>query len=291
MIGKRFTRKWLALMLVMVLPATMLAPASMQGAALEPMTPDYELKVFLDPAVVLDGDKKLKSDVMSYFNMSTSPEKMAVQFMDTENLELNQAGWSVRIRKKEDYSDEKFELVYKKRYPIVNGDIDGALMLAASEGFEADDTNYEAQVDWGYQKQTLSISRKKTIKKSGYDGMELPTPKDSRNWTIAEAPGKFDDWLGKGWGTTRLAEVHKPKGPVEAKRHVGTWNGSETYVEVWQLLNSNGTGFDYIVEASFKLDSYDEAAAKKADFEADMAAAGWFLPVDQLKTQLILERY
>lgn len=164
MIGKRFTRKWLALMLVMVLPATMLAPASMQGAALEPMTPNYELKVFLDPALVLDGDKKLNSDVMAYFNMPATPEKMVVQFMDTQNLELNQAGWSVRIRKKEDYSDEKFELVYKKRYPILNGDINGALMLAASEGFEADDTNYEAQVDWGYQKQTLSISRKKNIK-------------------------------------------------------------------------------------------------------------------------------
>ncbi|MGM1045702.1 MAG: hypothetical protein ACQEXX_06115 [Bacillota bacterium] len=291
MIGKRLTRKWLVLMLVMVLPTTMLAPATMQGAALEPMTPNYELKVFLDPAVVLDGNKELKSDVMAYFNMSTTAEKMAVQFMDTENLDLNQAGWSVRIRKKEAYTDGKFELVYKKRYPIMNGDIDGALMLAASEGFEASDTNYEAQVDWGYQKQTLSISRKKTIKKSGYEGMELPTPKDSRNWTISEAPGKFDNWLGSGWGTGRLAEVQKARGPVDANRHVGTWNGIETYVEVWQLLNSTGTGFDYIVEASFKLDSSTEAAAKKANFEADMAAAGWFLPVDQLKTQLILERY
>lgn len=283
--------KWVISLLVVALVAILWIPVESQGSTPAPMTPNYELKVFLDPDVVLDADKRLKAEVIQYFQMPTTVEKLAVQFMDTEDLDLNDEGWSVRIRKKEEYKDKEFELAYKKRYPILNGDIDGALALAAAEGFRASDTNYEAQVDWGYEKQTLSITRKKLISKSGYEGMELPTRKDSRKWTIDEAPGKFVDWVDNDWGTDHLEDVHKPFGPVSAKRHIGTWDGIKTYVEVWRLLNSNGTGFDYIVEASFKVDDYSQAVVKKVDLENDMDAEGWFLPVDQLKTQLILERY
>ncbi|WP_128895680.1 hypothetical protein [Longirhabdus pacifica] len=257
----------------------------------EVMVPDYELKVFLDPALVLNEDKKLNDAVQDYFNTEDTVEKLAVQFMDTEDLDIRQEGWSVRIRKKEAYSDEEFELTYKKRYPIENGDIDAALALSASENFTLDDDNYEAQVDWGYEKQTLSISRKKIIEENGYDGMELPTRKDSRDWTIEEAPGKFENWTTKNWGTDLLEQVDKPYGPVSAKKKTGSWNGHKIYIEVWEILNENGTGYDYIVEASFKMDDGTQAEAEKKKLEQEMADAGWFLPVDQLKTSLILERY
>src|SRR5690606_28747714 len=118
------SREWL--ILVLFLTVILLTPAKIQGSTIAPMTPNYELKVFLNPNFVLDSDKKLKTEVLSYFNMPTSVEKIAVQFMDTEDLELNEEGWSVRIRKLESYTDKEFEIVYKKRYPIVNGDITGA---------------------------------------------------------------------------------------------------------------------------------------------------------------------
>lgn len=60
---------------------------------------------------------------------------------------------------KENKSD--YELTYKKRYPVVNGNIQAALTLANQEGFDASDDNYEAEVDWGYGKQTLSFSNTK----------------------------------------------------------------------------------------------------------------------------------
>ncbi len=282
----RMTKICVAIILVSVL----LVPQSIIGSSPQPAVPNYELKVFLDPAVVLDQDKQLISSVNSYFNI-TSVEKLAVQFMDTDDLDMNNEGWAVRIRKKQAHTDSQFELVYKKRYPIVNGDIDAALMTAANEGFQASDTNYEAQVDWGYQKQTLSFSNKKIITKSGYEGMELPTRKHSRSWSIDEAPGKYENWTSNNWGTDLLNDVHKPLGPVSGKRSVGAWDNLEVYVEVWQILNENGTSFDYIVEASFKVDDRQVAEDKKADLEDDMDFQGWFLPVDQLKTQMILERY
>lgn len=282
----------LLLMSAMILLAmTFIVPKTTMGSSSQPMVPDYEVKVFLDPAEVLDSDKNLKTSVKSYFNAPSSVNKLAVQFMDTDNLDINDYGWIVRIRKTEEYTDSEFELVYKKRYPVSNGDIAGALATAANEGFTASETNYEAQVDWGYQKQTLSITRKKIVEKGGYEGMELPTRKDSRSWAIAEAPGKYVNWVYNDWGTDMLEDVHKPYGPVKAKRSIGTWDGSEIYLEVWQILNENGTSFDYIVEASFKEDMYSIAASKKADLEDEMNLLGWLLPIDQLKTQLILERY
>lgn len=289
MVKSRNMTRLLFGILVFLLLCIVVIPEQSYGTT--PMTPNYEVKVFLDPDVVLDADKRLKQEVINYFQMPSTVEKLAVQFMDTEDLDINEEGWAVRIRKKESYDDDEFQLTYKKRYPITDGDINAALQLAASEGFTASDTNYEAQVDWGYQKQTLSISRKKMISESGYEGMELPTRKDSRKWTMDEAPGKFEDWGTNNWGTNLLEDVHKPFGPVKAKRHIGVWDGDEIYVEVWQILNHNGTCFDYIVEASFKNDDYETAASKKMVLEQEMMTKGWFLPQDQLKTQLILERY
>jgi hypothetical protein len=41
---------------------------------------------------------------------------------------------------------------------FTDGDIDAALTAANSNGFNAHTKKYEAQVEWGYQTQTLSIS-------------------------------------------------------------------------------------------------------------------------------------
>jgi len=146
------------------------------------------------------------------------------------------------------------------------------------------------QIEWGYQKQTLSISRKKTASDSGYSGMDLPDQSDSREFLIDEAPGKFEDWLGNNWGTDALA-VSRIYGPVLAKRSVGTWSGLQVYVEVWPIRNAAGTGTEYIVEASFKTTSRSTASTKQAEFVTFLTGKGWFLAQDSLKTQLIMDRY
>lgn len=251
------------------------------------MTPDYEVKLLMSPAAVLGSDHKLTGPVLSAFGMPTTVTKMNVQFLD-DAKELYDNGWSPRIRKTE--GESGFELTYKKRYPITGGDIDGTLTTANAEGFDSGDTGYEAQVEWGYQKQTLSISRPKSASSSGYSGMELPGTSNSRSMLISNAPDKFDDWLFGGWGTDVLG-VSRIYGPVLAKRSIGTWSGMTLYVEVWPILNAAGTGTEDIVEASFKTTSRTTASTKHDSLIAYLQSKGWFLAQDSLKTQLIMDRY
>lgn len=263
-----------------------LTPAHAAGTAV----PNYEVKWYLDPAVVLDSDHKLKSSVRSEFGMPSTVEKMNVEYLDSDDLELNDEGWNVRIRKMEEFSDEEFELTYKKRYPIVNGDIQAALEAAADDGFDADEEDYKAQVEWGYSSQTLSFSNDKDAEENGYDGMELPDAGDSRDMAVDKLPGKLENWQSGNWAEDILEDAHI-YGPVEAKRSIGEWDDEELYIEVWQIRNAAGTGYDYLVEASMKIDDYSTASNKRDSLKNKLIQKGWFLPIDGLKTSLILERY
>jgi hypothetical protein len=252
------------------------------------MVPDYEVKLLMNPAVVLGPDFNLLPTVLDTFDMPTSVTKMNVQFLDTVAKDIYNNGWSPRIRKKE--GESKFELTYKKRYPICNDDIDGALTTAANQGFDSTATTYEAQVEWGYQQKTLSISRDKSYSDSGYSGLDLPDEADSQKMLIEQAPDKFNNWLYKKWGADQLS-VSRIYGPVLAKRSTGTWSGLKLYIEVWPIKDASGTGIEYIVEASFKTDDRAEAALKHDEFILFLQSKGWFLPQDSLKTSLIMERY
>jgi len=254
------------------------------------MVPDYEVKLLLNATAVLDptNSYKLKPTVLSTFSMPTSVTKMNVQFLDTTTKQIYTAGWSPRVRKTE--GESGFELTYKKRYPVVGGDINAALTTANGEGFDLTETNYDAQIEWGYSQKTLSISRKKSATKSGYSGMDLTDQADSIDILVDKAPGKFVDWLYNGWGTDML-DVSRIYGPVLAKRSVGTWSGLEVYIEVWPIKDVSGTGIEYIVEASFKTGSVTTAGTKSGDLQTFLTGKGWFLAGDSLKTGLIMERY
>ncbi|CAI6024954.1 hypothetical protein [Cohnella sp. JJ-181] len=253
-------------------------------------TPDYEVKWYLDPSVVLGTDHKLKSAVLNAFDMPSTVEKMNVAYLDSDGLDLNGAGWDVRIRKMESDSDEEFEVTYKKRYPIAGGNIQEALNAAAADGFDSEEEDYEAQIDWGFSSQTLSFSNKKETELDGYDGMELPDNGDSRELAEDLVPGKLENEQSGDWAEDILHDAHI-YGPVSAKRSIGEWSGEELYIEVWEIKKASGSGYDYLVEASFKEDDYAAASARRDSLKNKLVAEGWFLPQDGLKTTKILERY
>lgn len=254
------------------------------------MKPDYEVKLLLNPCVVLRTGTELKDTVQSAFPDPLTTRNMSVQFLDTDGLELYRAGWSARIRKVE--QKPGLELTYKKRYIIENGDIDAALAMAKQDGFDADTSKFKAQVEWGHEKKTLSISRQKTVAtpQSLMSGMDLPGEVDSRNLLIAEAPSKFNNSKFDQWGTSTLA-VSRIFGPVSVRRYSGSWNGNPLHVEVWSIRKPVGTELEYIVEASFKTESRQIAAQEQGNLIGFLQREGWFLPGDALKTQLIMERY
>lgn len=258
------------------------------------LVPDYEVKLLLKPSEVLGSDNKLKDKVRSAFNIPSSTKKMNIQFMDTKEKDIYNKGWNLRIRKTE--NDEEFELTYKKRYsvdeelsPPSKDKIDAALRTAEQDGF--DPRIYEAQVEVGYRKQTLSISHDEAVPDTGFRGMDLPLVEDSRKFLINKAPDKFKDWLPNNWGTNHLCDsiIY---GPVLAKRSKGTWEGFELLLEVWPIRKSKtDESLELIVEASFKTPDLQKAVEGHASLEKFLRERGWFLEEDSLKTKLIMERY
>lgn len=254
------------------------------GKTTAPAVPNYEVKIYMDPSIVLDSNNELNEDVLNSFEVTNSPLKMSVEYLDSMNLDLNNNGWDVRFRKKE--NDENFELTYKKRYAIQNGDIDGALNKAASEGFDKNEEDYEAQVDWGYGKETLSFSNDKDANISGYEGIDLPSSKEVIKAAVNKIPGKLTNIGGKD--ILKNAYIY---GPVDSKRYTGVFNGEKLYIEVWNIKNSLGNGYEKVVEASFKTDSRSEAEEGHDELIDSLKENGWLLPKDELKTQMILDRY
>ncbi|SPJ71790.1 uncharacterized protein FTOL_01518 [Fusarium torulosum] len=250
-------------------------------------TPDYEVKLLLKPNAVLNSEKELTGTVLAAFDIRLSAIKQTIQYLDTIGKDLYATGWSTRIRKTE--NDAGLELTYKKRYTIADYNIDAVLTKANNDGFDASEVKYDAQVEWGYQKQTLSISRKKSTD-SITSGVDLPEGMSSRSMLIEEAPTKFDNWVHNKWGTGILAKS-RIFGPVRAKRYVGKWEGTRIYLEVWPILNAEATGHDYLVEASLKTETYMDASEKRASLISYLQSEGWFLEQDSLRTQLIMERY
>ncbi|KAK4160441.1 hypothetical protein QBC43DRAFT_359577 [Cladorrhinum sp. PSN259] len=262
------------------------------------MTPDFEVKFLLSSSLVLSQSNGKPTDSFrSEFILADKTIKMNIQFLDTPAKELYNAGWSPRIRKIE--GEAGWELTYKKRYPIGDDgnpntdDIASTLLIALGDGFDASDSKYDAQVEWGHEKQTLSISRKKKVKKDSIDkkAMDLPDERQSRSLLVDEAPDKFSNWQFDSWGTGLLKDgvVY---GPVYAKRYEGKWNGVDVDVEVWPIRKAAGIQeTEDIVELSFKSDSSIEAKEKHGALGEFLREKGWLVPRDSLKTQLIMERY
>ncbi|KFY65704.1 hypothetical protein V496_02400 [Pseudogymnoascus sp. VKM F-4515 (FW-2607)] len=152
----------------------------------------YEVKLLIDPTIVLDSSNKLMPTVLDSFTVATTAIKMNVQFLDTNFKDIYNSGWSPRIRKLQGEAD--FKLTYKRRYKIDNGDIDAALTIADKDGFDLANTTYKAQV---------------------------PSEKNSRDMLIEKAPIEFNDSNGTNWGTDELnkSRIYRP---VLAERYTGT---------------------------------------------------------------------
>ncbi|KAH7138723.1 hypothetical protein B0J11DRAFT_515190 [Dendryphion nanum] len=264
------------------------------------LVPDYEVKLLLKPSIVLGSNNKLNDTVLSTFSMGSSVKKMVIQFLDTQEQDIFKNGWILRIRRSE--GEDEFELTYKKRYATNDGlkkedaadkgikeRIDTAIKKAQNDGFDSS-TSFEAQIEWGYHTQTLSLSHSDSYPDSGFIALSLPDQGTSRKLLTSKAPGKFTTWSNGTWATEQL-NASRIYGPVLAKRSKGKWDGEKLTIEIWEIKNGTDSGMEYFVEASFKVATLavaQEKSKKLADF---LQSKGWLLPEDSLKTSLIMKRY
>ncbi|MFI7006654.1 hypothetical protein [Streptomyces sp. NPDC050145] len=249
--------------------------------------PSYEVKINLT-AAALDASHAPTVGVRSAFGITGSAKARSYSYHDIDAQALDGEGWSVRLRHKEGSS---FEESYKKRFPVVDGDIGAALNTANTEGFDSTDTNYKAEVDWGYAKQTLSFSAEKSHSATGYSGTSMPSSDTGRTWLVNDIPGKLQNWGSGGWGEGVL-QASRAHGPVTSQVFKGAWGASDdASIEVLPVVSAGGTGTEYVVELAFKTDSYTDAADLHSDAITVAEANGWLYHGDILKTQLILDRY
>lgn len=283
-------RKSIKSITVTVLSAAVLftswGSAAPQAYAASNAIPSYEVKFLLDSNDVLTSSGSLQASVNAAFAITSAPKRQLVEYFDTNDQDLNGEGWNVRFRKKEDKTN--YELTYKKRFPVQNGQIDSALTAANAAGFASSDDNYKAEVDWSYSKQTLSFSNTKKVKTT--TGLTLPSASKALEMLVKDIPGKLNKTRSSGWGkaTLKQARVH---GPVQVTKYAGEFNGVEVDIEVLPLLNAEGTGIEPLVEISFKTDEYSTAAANRTELMDELNAEGWLVPADSFKTNTILDRY
>lgn len=185
--------------------------------------PTYEVKINLTTAA-LDASHTPLAAVKSAFGITGSAKARSYTYYDTGTQALDTQGWSVRLRHK---SGSSFEESYKKRFTVTDGDIDGALTTADAAGFDSGDTNYDAEVDWGYAKQTLSFSNEKSHSDSGYSGTAMPSSSTGLSWLVNEIPGKLQDWNTDNWGKTTL-QASRSHGPVTSQVWEGAWRRPTT---------------------------------------------------------------
>ncbi|MFC9448811.1 hypothetical protein ACFTSE_21755 [Bacillus cereus] len=257
-----------------------------EGFAASPMKPSFEVKLLLKPEQVLGDNKEMKQEVLEHFQAGTKYERIQVQFLDTANKNLSSEGWFARIRKKEFSKD--FELTYKKRYPIQNGVIQDALEIAKKDGFDSNTDSYEAEIDWGFEKKTLSISNKKSYSAKGYGVLDLPTERAAQNMLIEKLPGKMNKWLYTNWGEEMLKNSHI-YGPVLMKRYTGEFENIKANIEIWPLSNTGKLEDDFVIEVSFKTNEESIATKQRELLMASIEKKGWLLPKDSLKTELIFQ--
>ncbi len=258
-----------------------------EASAAANAVPAYEVKFLAKPELVLNTDGTPRSEVIQTLGLNSTARNISAEYFDTNALNLNQAGWDVRFRKKDDKNN--YELTYKKRYPVINGDVNAALTLANHEGFDASDDNYEAEIDWGYGKQTLSFSNTKKVDTNA-TGVQLPSQQEALSMLLDKLPGKLKNWSASNWGKQQLT-ASRAYGPVTFQRYEGTWNGQELTLEVWPIRNAAGTGVENIVEISFKTADSTAVSGLRTQLMQVLENKNWLIPADGLKTQLILERY
>ena len=271
-------KKLIALVLFVMMAVSMMAPALADPMAID----GVEVKYLLDPAKALDAEGKPTEEVLKALGWTGKVKNRGMQFLDVEGKLYNEAGWSNRVRIKQ--GDDEYDVTFKKRYAVENGDIAAALAKAEADGFVAGLDGYECELDWGWNKLTLSVATEESVAKVGYDDTVLPNLEDS----IAMVEGAMPDPV-----KAVAADITKAVlcGPIYYPRYTGELAGMELDIEICAIPNQKTGEIEYVFEVAFSTDTYEEAAAKRDEIAQILEATGYLLKEDGLKTNKILNAY
>ena len=244
----------------------------------------FEVKFSLDPGRVLTPAGGPTPEVASALRIGGAAEEYRVAFLDGPHLDFHTERWNIRFREK----GGKREVSFKRRLPVYHGSVAGVLDTALRQGFDAEEQaeGYEAEVEWGPARQTLSLVKEADLGDAGWPA----TAAEAAALAAAALPGKLRKWLRDGWAAAVL-DVSHLYGPVRARRWKWSALGGKTAFEVWDV-RAPGGGTEPVVEVSLKARGEDEAAGSRAALRTLLEGRdGWLLADSVLKTDLVLDRY
>ena len=264
------------------------------------MTPGYEVKFLVDPAKILSGSEPI-ADFQNLFEGFALKGTTKMSYYDTEDLALNNAGWTIRIRKKSNKKAQ--QCTFKKRYSKINkkptltqGDINKAIKSTEREGFNTVNTkNFlgGCEIDYAFSKCTLSYSADYNIAETGKGNTDIPDSTTSIQFINNNKPAIF----------TEDISTIREHGAVTLTTYEGTFKGIVAVaLDVMTIKDELGSGTETICEVTFKLEDYTGVRYEKQtdlmlvnklreELRAVLVEKGYLLEKDGLKTNMILQRY
>ena len=240
----------------------------------------FEVKLLLNPTRSLDSDNVPIKELQDLFAVDKTNQREVI-YIETSDRSFNNDGWSNRLREKE--GKKKLELTYKKRYAVDGTDIDATFEKAVKDNHGFIDGEYEAQIDWGYNKMTLSFVLEVKIEKPA-GGLKSISEKDLVSALMSNMPAEEYEWVLSKFKSDKIPNV-RIAGPIDYIRYTGSYKDVEINIEVWQIKDT------IVTELSFEADDLETASTFRSEIIDILDSHGILLHHDSLKTQMILDAY
>ena len=239
--------------------------------------------VIITPATLFRAVADTQRSLASTDHLHVGCKDIDSAFLYIDSLErtFNDGGWINRVREKE--GKKNVEFAYKVRYAVQGNDIDGAIERAKKDNPRITDGRYTAEIDWGYEKMTLSFTNEVKIDKPS-GGMKGMSEDSLVSNMLANMPEDEGGWMFAKFRSPKLKDP-RIAGPVDYIRYIGSYKGVEIDIEVWDV---KGT---YITELSFEADDIKSATELRDEITKILDDRGILLHKDSLKTQMILDAY
>ncbi|HDR7850292.1 TPA: hypothetical protein QCY30_005075 [Bacillus toyonensis] len=200
-----------------------------------------------------------------------------IQFIDTNKREMYKNGWILRNRIKRE--GNTYELTYKKRYKILNNDIEAQVEKAKKEGFDIAEQEFHVEIDWGYTEKVLNIVYKP-------DEFQLPESEGSSIENLQELFLNNGPEIFLKWGK-ELIDQTIIYGPAYSQKYTGNFKEREIFIEIWSMPECK----EPILEISLEKFKDEEKADQYHDeLKQVLSNKEWIVIKDFSKTDWVMNK-
>lgn len=282
---KRFAVLWFALLVAAALSAAAESTGNAPATLREAFGPEYEIMLHLDDTRVLDDEHNLAEWVRTRLETGEKCQGYGVIYLDTPERDYLHSGWINRIRVKE--GKKKYTFTFKKRYPVHGGDVESALDAALADGFSPADPDISAEIDWGYNRMTLSLTAEAELKLEEKADIHHLESGEAARLTAAYMPPQERNRANQSQAAPEAGVLEKI-GPLRFVRYTGTLERHSVRIEIWPMPFSGE--MRYVTEFSAKCKTAEEAVKLREDCIRALDEMGILLHDDTFKSEWILRR-